>query len=336
MKLTIKSSIVFLAALSMVGVGCLKDKPYDNGDIQSNRATGAVPKVVEIKLTASNATNRKVFAFGVMNRDTTFNIVPVNLATAETASEDINVTLQIDKSIIDNLNHMNDSINNATGSSLVTDYAIPTPSMYTIINPGLVVTIPKGQNTGYLQLKLNPTNYISGHWAFGFSIKSVDKSAYTISGNLANGTSIILIKNKYDGLYQLTLNTMGWAAYGISDGVSRTWPTNASIITTGEKSVSLATNEGGDLQPAFDAGGGVTAFGATQVQFTFDLNTNAITDIRNLVPDDGRGRAFVPNPAVADNRYDPATKTIYAAYLMKQNGRPDQKIFDTLVYKASR
>ena len=56
----------------------------------------------------------------------------------------------------------------------------------------------------------------------------------------------------------------------------------------------------------------------------------------NLIPDDGRGRAFAINPAVTDSRYDPATKTIYAAYLMFQNGRPTQYIYDTLVYKGSR
>jgi len=42
------------------------------------------------------------------------------------------------------------------------------------------------------------------------------------------------------------------------------------------------------------------------------------------------------NPAVTDSRYDPATQTIYAAYEMTQNGRPNQFIYDTLVYRGPR
>ena len=134
----------------------------------------------------------------------------------------------------------------------------------------------------------------------------------------------------------MTIKTIGWGAYNIADGLTFTWPSKAQIITTGLSSDKLATSETGSSLPAFDPTGDLAGFGATSLQFTFDPATNKITNINNLVPDDGRGRFIVPNPAVTDNRYDPATKTIYAAFLLKQNGRPDQQFYDTLVYKGSR
>lgn len=337
MKLNIKSSLILLAALSIVEMGCLKDKAFDDGEVQSVHATGDVPKVVEIKLTAVNATNFKVYAFDVINRDTTFGMIPVNLATASPAPEDINVTLQLDPTVIDRLNAKNDSINHATGSTLITDYAVPTSSMYSITNPGLVVTIPKGSNTGYLNAKLNPTNYLIGHWAFGFVIKSIDKAGYTISGNMGTGIPVILIKNKYDGLYSLVINTIGWSAYNISDGVPRKWPSDVGVVTTGETTFTLFANEiGSAAQFAFDPSGGLAGFGAADPQFTFDIATNKLVNVTNLQPDDGRGRAFVVNPAVTDSRYDPATKKMYLAYIMKQNGRPNQLIYDTLTFTKGR
>jgi hypothetical protein len=69
---------------------------------------------------------------------------------------------------------------------------------------------------------------------------------------------------------------------------------------------------------------------------TFDLATDKLLSVTNTTPDDGRGRAFEMNPAVTTSRYDPATKTIYAAYFLKQTGRPNLAIYDTLVYVKER
>ena len=82
--------------------------------------------------------------------------------------------------------------------------------------------------------------------------------------------------------------------------------------------------------------GGIVTFGATSPRFIFDPSTNALVNVVNTTPDDGRGRVFTIDPAVTDSRYDPDTKTIYAAYLFKQNSRPDQHIYDTLNYVGPR
>src|SRR5882672_5735728 len=171
MKLNIKSSLILISAISVAAIGCLKDKEFDDGQIQSVHNTGATIKPVEIKLTASSTDNFLAQSFDLVNKDTTIDLVPVNLATSDPAPEDIQVTLTFDQTLLDTYNDDNG-----------TDYSIPDPSLYVLSNG--VVTIPKGQHTGYLQLTFNPANYIGVDYAFPFVISSVDKQGYTISGNL--------------------------------------------------------------------------------------------------------------------------------------------------------
>ena len=149
------------------------------------------------------------------------------------------------------------------------------------------------------------------------------------------------IKNKYDGVYKLKVKTVGWAAYGIADGVSGTYTGYFNIITKGENSVtSYSTYRGDDLLAALTGGvgftSGYTAFGAIAPLFIFNNTTNKLTDVQNTYADDGRGRKLELNPAITDSRFDPATKTIYAAFIMKQTGRVNQYFYDTLTYVKAR
>jgi hypothetical protein len=74
-----------------------------------------------------------------------------------------------------------------------------------------------------------------------------------------------------------------------------------------------------------------------QHHFTqFDPATDKMSSVINTTPDDGRGRTFRLNPAVTNSRYDPGTRKIYAAYLMTQNGRPDQEIYMEFSYIGPR
>jgi hypothetical protein len=134
----------------------------------------------------------------------------------------------------------------------------------------------------------------------------------------------------------LRIKTVGWGAYGIADNVPGTYPKGMGLVTAGPYSVATNVATFGNLQPALTAAGGATGFGATTPLITFDPATNKIVSIVNTTPNDGRNRTLYLNPAVTDSRYDPATKTVYAAYIMTQNGRPLQYIYDTLVYQGPR
>lgn len=70
-------------------------------------------------------------------------------------------------------------------------------------------------------------------------------------------------------------------------------------------------------------------FGAFFPHFIINPSTNIITDVHNIMPDDGRGRkAFLDTGFIS--RYDAAAKTYYLHYFMTQNGRPDLIFHDTL------
>ena len=316
--------LVLALTLSIAAPSCLKDKAFDDGSIQSgSQGSGEDAKVISLGITVSSTSNFLTASYPITGSDTTVDLVPVELGGTSDAPSDIHVTLTVDDSLLD-------AYNNANG----TNYVDATP-VVTIANNG-VVTIPKGARIGYLQVTFNASNLLAAQYALPVKIASVAESGYTISGNLNTGIVAIGPKNQYDGLYKLTILTSGWGAYGINDGPpSNTWPTNIGLVTSGPNSVTFSSQELGNLQPAF-AGGSITGFGATAPQFTFDPATDKLISVVNIIPDDGRGRTLFLNPAVTDSRYDPATQTIYAAYEMTQNGRPNQFIYDTLVYKGPR
>lgn len=233
-------------------------------------------------------------------------------------NKDVEVTLAYDSVALDNYNTANG-----------TDYVQLADSSFTL--PSLKATIKKGDRLGYLTLSVISTKVdLSLAGALAFTI--VDAQGISIANNLKSVIYSIGVKNKYDGQYSLNIKTSGWAAYGIADGVSNTLA-SIGMVTASANAVTFS----GDLQPAFTAAGAQTAFGATRPIFTFDLVSNNLSDVSNDPGRvDSRNRQFHLNPAVTDNRYDPTTKKIYAAYIMTQNGRPNQRIYDTLTYTGPR
>lgn len=314
-----------LSLLAITFAGCLKDDDFEDGTIQSlHNSNGTNENAIEIQLNSADAENFLHTSFDASNKDTTVNFVPIVLASPGMAPQDIHVTVALDPTLVDEYNNDNG-----------TAYSKPASNQYTIVNP--VVTIPKGSRVGYVQIKLNPTNFIGDEWALGFTITKVDEAGYYLSGNLANGIVAFGIKNKYDGIYSLKIATQGWAAYSIMDDPTlKSYPGNFEVITAGASSVSLSNPNSGTLQPALTSGGSATAFGATTPLFTFNPATDAVTSVTNTTPDDGRGRALQLNTAIAGSKYDPATKTITAHYIMKQNGRPDQLIDVVFTYVRPR
>lgn len=181
MKLSYIKITFSLALVSLGMTSCLKDKPYDDQSIQSTRPAQTY-KVIEMKISATDASNFVSLGYDNSSKDTTVNLVPINLATAGAAPEDINVTVTLNPKLVDDHN-------TATGDS----YAVPSSSLVSIVNQNNIVTIPKGSNTGYLKVKFNPSALAGGDWALGFAITSIDKTGYNISGNFGSGVVAISI-----------------------------------------------------------------------------------------------------------------------------------------------
>jgi len=222
MKKYIAQLLPVLLILFVCITGCLKDDDFDNGTIQSVHNNGDLIKPVEIKLTAADASNFFVLAVDNSDNDTTVDLVPINLATSESAPQDLHVSVSLDDALVDAYNAENG-----------TAYAVPTSTIFTIVNPEVI--IPKGSHTGYVQIKFKPSDFIGADWALGFRISSIQETGYTISGNLNTGVTVIAIKNQYDGLY----DAEGYFTHPVFFGdYSSEW----SLATSGPNSVTFQLN----------------------------------------------------------------------------------------------
>ena len=305
-----------LAALFIITMtGCLKDKRFDNNEMGIN-----IKDTKGVALT--QAAESPVIQGIVANSAPVVIDGPIiTLETSGKATSDVHVTLVYDQSLV-------------TAAGLT-----PLPAG-TFTLSSLAPVIAAGTNS-IQNLKLTITNSTALNpsliYGVGIRMTSVDQG-FQIAENGKTVVFGVAIKNKFDGIYELTLRLDGWAAYGIGSGVADVYPADVHLITAGPNAV--VTNmpdlgSSGTLQPGWTGGQGVisgyTVFGAAQPKYFFDLVTNKATSVVNLQPDDGRGRVFLLDPASTTSGYNPTTKEIRLEYFLKQNGRPDMKI--TAVFK---
>ncbi|HEY4286215.1 MAG TPA: DUF1735 domain-containing protein [Puia sp.] len=292
----IKAPIFLGLVFSVMLSGCLKDKAFDNGLIQSNH--GANARVVALGLDVTSTTNFAIQAFDNSNNDTTVDLVPVILGGGAPADKDIHVTTTLSPQLVTNYNDSNG-----------TDYSIP-PGV-TVVNS--VVTIPKGKSMAFLQVKFVPSSLIGVDYALGIKLSSVAEADYTISGNLDTGVVAILIKNIYDGTYLAN----GVLVHPSIGGTFK----NKSVIlyTSGALSVDMS-----DGQPG--AGGTLGAY----PRLTVDPATNKVT----VTSSDPSLTFNGPVQAGYPNRYDPASKTFFINYGYTTSA--PREAWDTLVYQGPR
>ncbi len=290
-----------MAIASFVMAGCLKDQPYEDQEIQSNRPEGT-PRVIEMKITATNTRKFVSLAYDNSDNDTTVNLVPINLATADVAPEDINVTLELKPDLVQAYNDSNH-----------TAYSIPSASLVSIVNP--VVTIPKGSRTGYMQVKFKPSALIGREYAYGLAITSIDKPGYNISGNLGSGVVAILIKNKYDGRYEVDGTLIDAINPALSSGPDGPYPFEVELRTTGANSVAMWVS-------GIDYGhliGGNSYYGSFSPNFIIDPATNKIVSVTNYHGQPSGNNRSAEIVATGANVIN-ADKSIDVKYVMKQAG----------------
>jgi hypothetical protein len=320
----IRSIAIIATVIAITNTGCLKDKEFIKGDTQST--DGPEAKVVEIKLTATNASNFFTLVVNNSNNDTTVDLVPINLATANPAPEDLHVTVDLYPSLVDNYNN-----DNGTG------YATPPDNILTIVNP--VVIIPKGSHTGYVQIKFKPSNFIGGDWALGFKITAIQETGYLISTNFSTGITAILVKNDYDGEYSVTgtLNDVTGGSTGI-------YPFEADLISTGLTSNALYNINPAQLSGFYHVasfGGSPNVYGGFAPVFTIDPVTGNVTDVTDFYPLDDpsniHARTAKLDPA-GINKYDFSTKTMKVSYILHQGDLGIDRVFfnETFTYVGPR
>ena len=328
MKSYFKIPILSLSVLALFLTSCLKDEEFEDGEIQSVSSQGT-QKVVEISLTATNTSNFLPLALNLKNGDTTFNLVPVTLASDKPATEDIKVTLVLNAGLIGEANTAN-GVNNEAAPA----------GVYTIINPaansgpGYVVTIPKGSNTGYLQIKINPNNFLGQAYALGFQISKIEPAGYIISTNLGSGVVGIGIKNKYDGVYEIDENStlVDIVSPALSSVPGDPYPFEVHLITiSATKNVMFVPGLGYGHLIA-----GNSYYGEFSPIFEFDPATNKVVGVTNYFgdPSPTRARGGQLDPT-GINQVD-ADGNIDVKYIMTQGGSPRTTFTEHLEYVGPR
>ena len=320
MKKSINGLFIIAVIFLLSSAGCLKDKDFNDGSIQSVHNLDAIIKPIEIKLSANDNSNLLIDAIDNSPNDTTIDLVPINLATSDVADQDIHVTIALDSSLV-----------TASNDANTRDDSVPASTIYTVVNP--VVTIPKGSHTGYLQITFKPSDLIGKSYALGFKITSVQESGYTISGNLSTGVVALLIKNKYDGKYTVTGVAVDHLNPAFNSSEGGVYPFDIELQTTSATSVVMFINGTGyyHLIP------GNSVYGEFSPVFTFDPTTEKIISVTNYYgdPSPGRGRGGQIDPT-GINKFNEADYSIDVSYIMNQGGALRTNFTEHFEYLGSR
>jgi hypothetical protein len=310
------------AAALLAQTSCLKDvKSNSDPSLGSNSVVEFQNSSIPVSYTSIYPQYNSSLIFAP---DTAGFNVNINYAGANNgAPQDIQVNFTLDQDALDKFN-----------ADQQTSYIIPSADLYTL---QATLTIPKGKRDATTRVIAHLTSNFDYSAAYALPLKISSSSYGVISSNFGTAIYTFSGRNKYDGTYSYTANLSGWGAYGIADGEgSYTLDNNIGVVTASATSVTTSDKDYGSLLLAFTTGGGKTGFGATTPLFTFDPATDKLVSVTNTTAPDSRNRTLKLDPAVTDSRYDPSTKTIYAAFIMSQTGRPDQHFLDTLVYQGVR
>lgn len=309
-----------LSSVVLVFTSCLKDESLMDPDKTEN--------VIEFANTANltSPTTSKLPLLSVniiMDPNTTYNAA-VSYSGAHTAPQDITVEVGVaDASVVTSYNTMN----NRTGANA---YVMIPSNQFTL--PKTSVVIPKGQRRVDFPIVFPTPDQLYGkNYVLPLTIKSA--SSGIISGNFNTMLYLLTGINRMDASYlqkfRFGANDRGY------DLTANSWFYADALMVTTSPTTAVLRNPytGASNNHAAVASGLPTFISAFIPQFTIDLATNKITNITNSSTGT---KTAVPNPAVTDNRYDPATKNIYASFIIKEAGRADMIVYDTLVYKAPR
>lgn len=315
--------ILFLSLFVVFGLtSCLNDPAVDNLEYGLTATDISTNKIIEIPSSASHVKNIVSLDEGVKEFD-----IEIRLAAAEPASEDIVVNLEMatdTAAIIAAVRKYQSDKYPATGEDSIPDEDILPFNLSGIIDMPATVTIPKGERSVILPLKID-THALTAVTQFALlKITGVDKSGYMISGNFGELLLSTKVKNKYAGEYMVTgimTDSYSSSLVHVSEG----------LVQDGEDMlVDLETVDGSTVvfgySPTFDTsyyyliytGSSFSSYGSFCPQFTFDSegNITAVTNYYGQPASNTRSAEIDPSGV---NKYDEATKSFTVSYWMNQS-----------------
>jgi hypothetical protein len=315
--------ILAVSALAIGFSGCLKD---DSAVLSAENTIN----VIEFKNTApltSPATSKiGQLALNVLMQPSGTYQAMISYSGPNTAPDDITITLESDPAVIA---AYNTAVKPTTLLKVLptTNYALPKTT----------VTIPKGGRTVEVPMTfINSDQIFNQNYALALTIKTVT-GGHTISGNFGSIIYLLSGINKLDGIYELHFkmgtNDRGFDTYAVPWYYSDIQMVTASASTSTMRNLNAGTSITTAVHAA--TAGGLPSNIATFIPLlTYDAITNKITAVANNTTTAGTPTAVINTSA--DNKYDPATNNIYVSFTVKQTGKVDMLVFDTLIYKTPR
>ena len=220
-------------------------------------------------------------------------------SSLNTASE---VTLQLKDAIITDYNAANG-----------TEFDPMPASLYTLKD--LKLSFAPGEFAKKVTITVDPAKFdLSKSYALGIIIADAS-NGFQIIESAKEGLFNILVKNDYDGVYEVT----GTMVDNASATLSGLFPMNYHLVTSGGNTV-----DGYDPDYWHDrfipilSAGSVSGYGSYAPVFTFDLSTNKITSVVNFYGQPaGNTRSAELDPSGL-NRWNPADRSIDVKFFMKQ------------------
>jgi Domain of unknown function (DUF1735) len=317
-----KQIAILLTVVTIVSLGCLKDKKFNNNEYGITDPLNT-PKGVSFPL-AVNEKNTTGLDAVSSTPQILKDLIVASLDNGVIPSSDVKVNFVIDNSIVLKYNIENelkgkDSIN------------VFRPTLYSI--PGSTITVKAGGRLGQLPLTVPSTVPLSldSSYAIGLRIVSND-GGYTIAENLKNLLLVFNLKNKFDGVYRLK----GFHNRNVPD-YTIPYDVDVHMVTTGPNNVVFFyPNPGPNANAHPINGNGGSYYGSFAPEIGFDANANSITGFYSALTCREWYAGTLPMAIVSgsNSRYEPVTKKMYLSFFYNNN--PLRSFFDTLTYKGPR
>ena len=321
MKLFYK--IFFCSTAALLLTSCLKD---DRNLIDPANTNNVIEFANTANLTSPTTSRYPLLSVNIpMQPSVTYNAV-ISYSGANNAPEDITVEVELASPAILT------AYNTQNRTSLV-----PTPStLYSL--PQTKVVIPKGARQVNFPIVFTNSNLLFGQgYALGLTIKSVSPSNHIVSGNFNTMLFSLSGINALDGIYTLKYrfgtNDRNYDVTPVTWFYSDVTLVTASVNTSTMRNLNAGTSITTGVHAATSLGL-PTSIPTFVPLLTYDLTSLRITNVSNNTTTSTR--TAVPNPLVTDNRLDAASKAVFASFLLRETGRPDMIINDTLIYKSPR
>lgn len=314
--------IICTAVLAIFLASCLDDTGYLD-------VYNGVNKDVAVVSIGQAEHGLNVKTIDIQPEPTTISVV-VNAARLKTSSQ---VTLAIDPAILDRYNEEQAELDEDW-----VDIEMLPADVFQI--PSLTVTIPANTLDVPFTFTVNSGD-IDLSKSYALPLVITDAENAVVASNLNTSIVNILVKNAYDGKYNIKIGQSGWTAYTVYEGPPLDYDGTYSFLTAGMSTVSTHNDpRNSALFPGFslaaDGSPAVTHFGNLSPEFTFAVD-GTLTSIANPAVD-ARNRQLVLNPAATagQNKFDLTDRSFEFNLLFKQDGRPDMNVILQGEYAGSR